>query len=139
MSEAPNGPALTILGIETSCDETAAALVRRDGAGNGTILANVVRQQLALHADYGGVVPEIAARAHVEVLDAAIARALGDASLGWDEIDGIAAPAVPGLMCGLVVALVTGKALALARRLPFVAVNHLEAHALTAGLTDGLS
>lgn len=131
------GP-LTVLGIETSCDETAAAIVRRDGEGNGTILANVVRQQLALHAPYGGVVPEIAARAHVEVLDVAIAKALASAALDWGGIDGIAATAGPGLIGGLIVGLVTGKAIALARKIPFVAVNHLEAHALTAGLTDGL-
>ncbi len=138
MNNAPDGRPLTVLGIETSCDETAAALVRRDAEGNGTILANVVRQQLALHAEYGGVVPEIAARAHVEVLDAAIAKALADAGLSFDEIDGVAATAGPGLIGGLIVGLVTGKAISLARRLPFVAVNHLEAHALTAGLTEGL-
>jgi N6-L-threonylcarbamoyladenine synthase len=129
---------LTILGIETSCDETAAALVRRDGEGKGTILANVVRPQIHLHARYGGVVPEIAARAHVELLDAAILTALAEAGLGWDTIDGVAATAGPGLIGGLIVGLTTGKAIALARGLPFIAVNHLEAHALTAGLTDGL-
>ena len=82
--------------------------------------------------------PEVAARAHVEVLDAAIVKALGDAGLRWDAIDGVAATAGPGLIGGLIVGLTTAKAIALARGLPFVAVNHLEAHALTAGLTDGL-
>ena len=132
------GAALVVLGIETSCDETAAALVRRDDEGNGTILANVVRSQLPLHAEYGGVVPEIAARAHVEVLDLAVARAMEEAGLGWDELDGVAATAGPGLVGGLIVGVVTAKALAMARKLPFVAVNHLEAHAVTPGLTHGL-
>ncbi len=129
---------LTVLGIETSCDETAAAVVRRDADGQGTILSSVVRSQLDLHAVYGGVVPEIAARAHVELLDAAILQALDEAKLGLDAIDGIAATAGPGLIGGLIVGLTTGKAIALGRGVPFIAVNHLEAHALTAGLTDGL-
>jgi N6-L-threonylcarbamoyladenine synthase len=130
---------LTVLGIETSCDETAAAVVRRDGETRGAILANVVRSQLDLHAEYGGVVPEIAARAHVDVLDLAISKAMDDSGLGWDSIGGIAATAGPGLVGGLIVGVVTGKALAMARGVPFIAVNHLEAHALTPGLTHGLS
>jgi tRNA N6-adenosine threonylcarbamoyltransferase len=138
MTKGPTKGSLLVLGIETSCDETAAAVVRRDSDGMGTILANVVRPQLALHAPFGGVVPEVAARAHVEVLDAAIVKTLGDAHLRWDAIDGVAATAGPGLIGGLIVGLTTAKAIALARGLPFVAVNHLEAHALTAGLTDGL-
>jgi tRNA N6-adenosine threonylcarbamoyltransferase len=129
---------LTVLGVETSCDETAAALVRRAPDGRGEILSNVVRTQLALHAAYGGVVPEIAARAHVELLDAAIVKALADAGAGLDDIDAVAATAGPGLIGGLIVGVVTAKAIALARALPFIAVNHLEAHALTARLTDGL-
>ncbi len=129
---------LVVLGIETSCDETAAAIVSRDRRGKGVILANVVRAQLALHAPFGGVVPEIAARAHVEVLDQAILKALDDAKLGWESIDGVAATAGPGLIGGLIVGVVTAKAIALARGLPFIAVNHLEAHALTPGLTHGL-
>jgi N6-L-threonylcarbamoyladenine synthase len=133
-----NGRTIAVLGIETSCDETAAAIVRREASGRGTILSNVVRSQLDLHAGYGGVVPEIAARAHIEVLDAAIQKALADAGMGWDDIDAIAATAGPGLIGGLIVGVVTGKAIALARRLPFIAVNHLEAHALTPRLTHGL-
>jgi N6-L-threonylcarbamoyladenine synthase len=129
---------LTVLGIETSCDETAAAVVRRDAGGKGAILANVVRTQLDLHAQYGGVVPEIAARAHIDVLDAAIAKALADARLDWNAIDAVAATAGPGLIGGLIVGVTTGKAIAMARGIPFIAVNHLEAHALTAGLTHGL-
>jgi len=129
---------LTMLGIETSCDETAAAVVRRHEDGRAEILSNVVRGQLDLHRRYGGVVPEIAARAHVELLDAAIAQALEDAGVGFDDLDGVAATAGPGLIGGLIVGVITGKAIALARGLPFVAVNHLEAHALTARLTDGI-
>jgi N6-L-threonylcarbamoyladenine synthase len=129
---------LTVLGIETSCDETAAALVRRLPDGRGEILSSVVRSQLDLHAAYGGVVPEIAARAHVELLDAAIRQALAEAGLDFDAVDAVAAAAGPGLIGGLIVGVTTGKAIALGLGHPFVAVNHLEAHALTAGLTDGL-
>jgi N6-L-threonylcarbamoyladenine synthase len=133
-----NAP-LTVLGIETSCDETAAAIVRRGADGRGEILSSVVRSQLDLHAAYGGVVPEIAARAHVDLLDAAIKQALAEAGLGFDAIDAVAAAAGPGLIGGLIVGVTTGKAIALGLGVPFVAVNHLEAHALTAGLTDGLA
>src|SRR5215813_4296567 len=129
---------LIVLGIETSCDETAAALVRRDANGNGTIMANLVRSQLSLHAAFGGVVPEIAARAHVELVDPLIAEALAEARFDWEAIDGIAATAGPGLIGGLIVGVTIGKAIALARGLPFMALNHLEAHALTPGLTHGL-
>jgi N6-L-threonylcarbamoyladenine synthase len=138
MANSLSDRSLLVLGIETSCDETAAALVRRAGEGRGEILSNVVRSQLELHAAYGGVVPEIAARAHVDLLDVAILKALADAGVGWEEIDAVAATAGPGLIGGLIVGMVTAKALALARELPFIAVNHLEAHALTARLTDGL-
>lgn len=122
----------TILGIETSCDETATALVRADGA----VLAAPLVSQLDLHAPYGGVVPEIAARAHVERLDHLVARALREAGLGFADLAGVAVTAGPGLIGGLIVGLLTGKAIALVHRLPLVAVNHLEAHALTARLTD---
>jgi len=130
---------LTVLGIETSCDETAAAIVRRNDDGRGEILANVVRSQLDLHKAYGGVVPEIAARAHVELLDKAILQALDEAKLAIEDIDAVAATSGPGLIGGLIVGVTMGKAVALARNVPFIAVNHLEAHALTADLTDGLS
>jgi N6-L-threonylcarbamoyladenine synthase len=139
MAPVPKNAPLTLLGIETSCDETAAAVVRRATDGSGEILSSVVRSQLDLHAAYGGVVPEIAARAHVELLDVAIKQALDEAKLGIDAIDGVAAASGPGLIGGLIVGVVTGKAIALGRGLPFVAVNHLEAHALTAGLTDRLA
>ena len=128
-----------VLGIEASCDETAAAIVARDRDGNGRILANVVRSQWELHADFGGVVPEIAARAHAECLDLIIRDAMRQAGVGFGQLAGVAATAGPGLMGGLIVGLVSAKAIALVHELPFVAVNHLEAHALTVGLTDGLS
>jgi N6-L-threonylcarbamoyladenine synthase len=139
MTSSGQSTPLTVLGIETSCDETAAALVRLEADGSGKTLSSVVRSQLDLHAVYGGVVPEIAARAHVELLDAAILQALGEAGLTLDQIDGVAATAGPGLIGGLIVGVVTAKAIALGRNIPFIAVNHLEAHALTAGLTDRLA
>ena len=129
---------LVVLGIETSCDETAAAVVARDAGGNGRILSNVVRSQWEQHRPYGGVVPEIAARAHVECLDLLIVEALRGAGLALSDLDGIAATAGPGLIGGLMVGLTTAKAIALAKGLPLVGVNHLEAHALTVGLTHGV-
>lgn len=133
-----NGP-LTILGIETSCDETAAAVVRRpdDGIG-GEILSNAVFSQIEEHAPFGGVVPEIAARAHVEHLDGLITRAMKEARVGWDNLDGIAATAGPGLIGGVIVGLMTAKGIAAARGLPLIAVNHLEGHALTVRMTEVL-
>ncbi|EIZ86878.1 putative DNA-binding/iron metalloprotein/AP endonuclease [Methylobacterium sp. GXF4] len=128
----------TVLGIETTCDETAAAVVSVDEDGAGQIRANEVLSQIAEHAAYGGVVPEIAARAHVEVLDRLIARALDRAGIGFSDLDGIAVAAGPGLIGGVLVGLVTAKTLALVTRKPLLAVNHLEAHALTARLTDNL-
>ncbi|HVL73695.1 MAG TPA: tRNA (adenosine(37)-N6)-threonylcarbamoyltransferase complex transferase subunit TsaD [Beijerinckiaceae bacterium] len=129
---------MRVLGIETTCDETAAAVVGLATDGRGEILANEVLSQIAEHAAYGGVVPEIAARAHVEVLDRLIARALDAAGLGFDDLDGVAAAAGPGLIGGVLVGLTTAKALALVTGKPLVAVNHLEAHALTPRLTDGI-
>jgi N6-L-threonylcarbamoyladenine synthase len=127
---------MRILGIETSCDETAAAIVERDTAGRGMILSNIVRSQLEEHAAYGGVVPELAARAHVAHLDGIIARAVDEAGVSLAGLDGIAATAGPGLIGGVLVGLTTAKALAAALGKPLIAVNHLEAHALTARLTD---
>ena len=121
-----------VLGIETSCDETAAAVVDDRRA----ILADVVRDQLDAHRDYGGVVPEIAARAHLEVIDRAVAQAMDDAGIGFDALDGVAATGGPGLIGGVIVGVMTGKAIAAAHDLPFFAVNHLEAHVLTPRLTD---
>ncbi|MEL6422505.1 MAG: tRNA (adenosine(37)-N6)-threonylcarbamoyltransferase complex transferase subunit TsaD [Pseudomonadota bacterium] len=131
-------PPSIVLGIETSCDETAAAIVRREAAGTGSIVSSVVRAQIEAHAPYGGVVPEIAARAHVEIIDTVVSRALSEADLAFAELDGIAATAGPGLLGGVLVGLVSAKALAVAARRPFIAINHLEGHALTVGLTDAV-
>jgi N6-L-threonylcarbamoyladenine synthase len=120
-----------ILGIETSCDETAAAVVRRNADGSGTILADVVRSQIKDHAPYGGVVPEIAARAHVSLLDPIIREAMTRWGRGFGELDGVAATAGPGLLGGLLVGLTMAKAIAMAHGKPLIAVNHLEGHALT--------
>jgi len=129
----------TVLGIETSCDETAAAVVRRATPdAPSEILSNTVYSQIADHAAYGGVVPEIAARAHVEGLDAIIARAMAEAGTGFDEIDAVAVTAGPGLIGGLMVGVMTARAICSARNLPLIGINHLEGHALTPRLTDDL-
>lgn len=130
---------LVMLGIETSCDETAAAVVCREADGTGRILSNVVRSQWEEHRAFGGVVPEIAARAHAECLDEIVAAAMAEAGMLFEDLSGVAATAGPGLNSGLIVGLVTGKAIALAHDKPLVAVNHLAAHALTVGLTEGLA
>lgn len=121
-----------ILGLESSCDETAAALVTSDRR----ILAHRLARQEAAHRPYGGVVPEIAARAHVEVLGPLVEAALEEAGVTLGEVDAIAATAGPGLIGGVMVGLVTGKALALASGKPLIAVNHLEGHALSPRLSD---
>ena len=128
-----------VLGIETSCDETAAAVVTLLPDGSGEIRSSVVLSQIGEHAAFGGVVPEIAARAHVEALDGVIEAALLDAGIELSEIDAIAATAGPGLIGGLIVGLTTAKALATVSGKPLLAINHLEGHALTARLTDGLA
>jgi len=128
---------MVVLGIETTCDETAAAVVERPERGPGKILSNIVLSQIAEHAAFGGVVPEIAARAHVEALDLIIAKAMAQAKRSFASLDGIAVAAGPGLIGGLIVGLTTAKAIALVVERPLMAVNHLEAHALTARLTDG--
>ena len=127
---------MLVLGIETTCDETAAAVVERPPEGPGRILSNIVLSQIDAHAAFGGVVPEIAARAHVEALDVIIAKAMAEAELSFASLDGIAAAAGPGLIGGVIVGLTTAKAIALVSEKPLIAVNHLEAHALTARLTD---
>jgi N6-L-threonylcarbamoyladenine synthase len=127
---------MIVLGIETTCDETAAAVVERPAAGRGRILSNIVLSQINEHAAFGGVVPEIAARAHVEALDMIIAKAMREAGRSFQTIDGVAAAAGPGLIGGVIVGLTTAKAIALVSEKPLIAVNHLEAHALTARLTD---
>lgn len=130
---------MCILGIETSCDETAVAIVRRKSETEGDILANIIFSQIKLHSPYGGVVPEIAARAHVPILDKMVKQALEEANLQLTDIDAFAATAGPGLVGGLLVGLMTGKSLSLACNKPFVAVNHLEGHALTATLTNNVA
>jgi N6-L-threonylcarbamoyladenine synthase len=131
--------ASTILGIETSCDETAAAVVRRNPDGKASILSNIVLSQTRDHAPYGGVVPEIAARAHVSHLDRLIAEALREAKVPARDLDGIAATAGPGLIGGVLVGLTMAKAMALSLGKPLLAVNHLEAHALTPRLLSPLA
>ena len=125
--------ALTVLGIETSCDETAASVVRLSAAG-AEVLSSVVHSQITEHAAFGGVVPEIAARSHVEMIGGVAARALADAGLDYGDMDGVAATAGPGLVGGVMVGLSFAKGAALARDLPLIAVNHLEGHAVSARL-----
>lgn len=125
--------ALTVLGLETSCDETAASVVRLTG-GRAEVLSSVVHSQIDDHAAYGGVVPEIAARSHVEMIAEVTRRAMAEADMGYAGLDAIAATAGPGLVGGVMVGLSFGKAAALARGLPLVAVNHLEGHAVSARL-----
>ncbi|HXQ10259.1 MAG TPA: tRNA (adenosine(37)-N6)-threonylcarbamoyltransferase complex transferase subunit TsaD [Caulobacteraceae bacterium] len=131
-------PQQTVLGIETSCDETAAAVVRVDADGGVEVAASIVLSQVDDHAPFGGVVPEIAARAHVEAIDWVIAAAMERAGIDFEALTGVAATAGPGLVGGVMVGLSTGKAIALARGIPLVAVNHLEGHAVSARLTADL-
>ena len=129
---------MRVLGIETSCDETAVAIVEAaaDDRPVGRILANVVYSQLTEHRRFGGVVPEIAARAHLERLDGLVTDALAEAKLGLGDLDGIAATGGPGLIGGVMVGVMTAKAMAFAHDKPFLAVNHLEGHALSVRLTE---
>lgn len=145
---------ITVLALESSCDETAAAVVRLTRAPNkadenstqynehrmhGEILSNCVLSQIDLHAPYGGVVPEIAARAHITHMDRLVAQALDESGLALDDMDAIAATAGPGLIGGVLIGLTTGKALALAAGKKFIGINHLEGHALTARLTNSVA
>lgn len=130
---------LTILGIETSCDDTAAAVVRAPEGGRPEILSSDVLGQTALHEAFGGVVPEIAARAHAERLDGVVEAALSASGVGLAEIDAIAVTAGPGLIGGVLSGVMLARGLAAARGLPLVPVNHLAGHALTPRLTDGLA
>jgi N6-L-threonylcarbamoyladenine synthase len=124
---------LTVLGLETSCDETAASVVRLSAAG-AEVLSSVIHSQIDEHAAFGGVVPEIAARSHVEMIDGVARRAMAEAGIDYAALDGVAATAGPGLVGGVMVGLSYGKAVALARDLPLIAVNHLEGHAVSARL-----
>ena len=137
---------MKVLGIETSCDETAAAVVAwRDGpgagagCGGGAILSDVVASQIEEHAAFGGVVPEIAARAHLDRLDGIVARAMNDADVAFGDLDAVAVTSGPGLAGGLIVGTMTARAIAAVHALPCLTVNHLEGHALTARLTDAVA
>lgn len=134
-SSAPSPGSALILGIETSCDETAVSVV----ASDKTILSNIVASQIDLHAVYGGVVPEIAARAHVDVLSPIVERAMKEANLSLRALSAIAVTAGPGLIGGVMVGLLTGKTLAQAAGLPYYAVNHLEGHALSPRLMEDIA
>ncbi len=129
-----DGKPLTVLGLETSCDETAASVVRLTPDGRATVLSSIIHSQIDDHAAYGGVVPEIAARSHVEMIAGVTRRAMVEAGVGYGGLDGVAATAGPGLVGGVMVGLSFGKAVALARDLPLIAVNHLEGHAVSARL-----
>src|SRR5215510_10543926 len=130
---------MLVLGIKTTCDETAASVIERKPDGTGRILSNVVHSQTEEHAPFGGVVPEIAARAHVDLLDGIIERAMKDAAAGYEQLSGVSAAAGPGLIGGVIVGLTTAKAIAMVHNTPLIAVNHLEAHALTPRLTCTLA
>jgi N6-L-threonylcarbamoyladenine synthase len=130
---------MLVLGIETTCDETAAAVIERLGDGTGRILSNIVHSQTEAHAAFGGVVPEIAARAHVDLLDGIVGRAMKEAGTGFAQMSAVAAAAGPGLIGGVIVGLTTAKAIAMVHDTPLIAVNHLEAHALTPRLTCALA
>lgn len=126
---------MIVLGIETSCDETAAAVISSDR----NIMSNLVLSQLKEHSVFGGVVPEVAARAHLDYLPALIKGALQDAGIAFKDLNAVAATCGPGLIGGVMVGMMAGKAIAASQKIPFIAVNHLEAHALTPRLTDDLS
>jgi N6-L-threonylcarbamoyladenine synthase len=127
---------ICVLGIETSCDETAAAVLRREPDGEVVILSEIVHSQIEEHAPYGGVVPEIAARAHADIADKVVAKALSESGLPLVDLDAIAATSGPGLIGGVMVGMMTGKAMALAADKPFIPINHLEGHALSPRLAD---
>ena len=127
---------ITFLGIETSCDETAAAVIQENSDGSARILSNIVSSQIKEHEKFGGVVPEVAARSHIENIDFIINKAMKESELAIANVDGVAATAGPGLMVCLTVGLNVGKSIAAFANKPFVAVNHLEGHALSPGLEN---
>ena len=129
---------ITFLGIETSCDETAAAVIRENDKGTADVLSNIVSSQISEHKKFGGVVPELAARAHIENIEYIIKAALEESKVSLNEIDGIAATAGPGLIVCLTVGLNIGKSIAAFANKPFVAVNHLEGHALSPGIENNI-
>lgn len=125
---------MIVLGIETSCDETSAAIVTDERK----VLAHTLRTQLHTHKEYGGVVPEIAARMHLDILDQLIEEVMKEANISWGELDGVAATGGPGLIGGVIVGTMMGKAIASVHKIPYMAVNHLVGHALTVRLTDNV-
>ncbi|MBT4587788.1 MAG: tRNA (adenosine(37)-N6)-threonylcarbamoyltransferase complex transferase subunit TsaD, partial [Rhodospirillaceae bacterium] len=129
---------MLILGIESSCDETAAAIVTDDARPDQRIVSNVVLSQEEEHRPYGGIVPEIAARSHLEHIDTLIEQAMKTANVSFADLDGIAATGGPGLIGGVIVGVMSAKAIASVQKKPFIAVNHLEGHALTARLTSNV-
>ena len=129
---------ITFLGIETSCDETAAAVIRKNDKGTADILSNIVSSQISEHNKFGGVVPELAARAHLENIDYIINTALAKSKISLNERDGVAATAGPGLIVCLTVGLNIGKSIAAFSNKPFIGINHLEGHALSPGLETNI-
>ena len=130
---------LIFLGIETSCDETAAAVIKENEGGVANVLSSIVSSQINEHEKFGGVVPEVAARAHVENIDFIIKKALDESKVNLNEIDGVAATAGPGLIVCLSVGLNIGKSIAGFSNKPFIAVNHLEGHALSPSLENKIN
>ena len=130
---------LTFLGIETSCDETAAAIVKEKSDGTAEILSNIVSSQIDEHKEFGGVVPELAARAHVEKIEFVVKKSIKESNLNFDDLSGVAATAGPGLIVCLTVGLNIGKAIAGSLNKPFIAVNHLEGHALSPKINKKLN
>ena len=123
-----------VLGIESSCDETSVSIVKEISSNDQKILSNIVNSQIKIHQKSGGVIPEMAARSHSTVIDKLIAKALKKAKVNLHEIDAVAATAGPGLLGGLIVGVVAAKTLASVINKPFIAINHLEGHALSAKL-----
>ncbi len=129
---------MIFLGIETSCDETAAAVVNDGNDQTARIMGQAIASQVDEHRPFGGIVPEVAARSHLQHLDGLITQAMNEAEIGWADLDGVAVTGGPGLIGGVIVGVMAAKSIALVHDLPFVAVNHLEGHALTVRLTDDL-
>ena len=128
-----------ILGIESSCDETAGSIISENSQGNPIILSNIVSSQVDVHREFGGVVPELAARSHIEKIDRIVQKAIDDSGVNINEIDAVASTAGPGLIVCLSVGLSFGKAFAASLKKPFIAVNHLEGHALSPKLNSTLN
>ena len=128
-----------ILGIESSCDETAASLITENEQGNPVVLSNIVSSPVEVHKEFGGVVPELAARSHLEKIDLIVQKAIDDSGRKIDEIDAVASTAGPGLIVCLSVGLSFGKALSISLNKPFIAVNHLEGHALSPKLNSKIN